>query len=186
MHRTKLTKSLVPSLPREQTLWKPTPGPSGTQWLEDLFRSKQRKFYLISTFNSSELTLPPFVEPSQTNEPPFPGPSPSSKPHEDVPTHEPEPELVPLHPHPQSSLTICPLDPPPSTPTPVPSLEIPPIAPENPTAYSPHSHNEALQEFADMQQTLMIPRAIIHESINQILLEHHLLLHMIPFADATD
>ncbi|MBW0502289.1 hypothetical protein O181_042004 [Austropuccinia psidii MF-1] len=60
-----------------------------------LDRSEQPKFHLISTFNSSELTLPPFVEPSQTNEPPIPGPSPSSKPHEDVPTSEPEPEVAP-------------------------------------------------------------------------------------------
>ncbi|MBW0527084.1 hypothetical protein O181_066799 [Austropuccinia psidii MF-1] len=64
--------SPVPSLPCEQTLRQPIPGPSGTQWSEDLFR-----------------------EPSQTDEPPIPGPSPSSKPHEDVPTHEPEPEVAP-------------------------------------------------------------------------------------------
>ncbi|MBW0533363.1 hypothetical protein O181_073078 [Austropuccinia psidii MF-1] len=63
--------SPVPSLPRKQTPWQPTPGPSGTQWSEDFFR-----------------------EPSQTNEPPIPGPSPSSKPHEDVPTCEPEPEVA--------------------------------------------------------------------------------------------
>ncbi|MBW0478623.1 hypothetical protein O181_018338 [Austropuccinia psidii MF-1] len=75
-------------------LWQPTPGPSGTQWLEDLFRSKQAEFHLISTFNSSELTVPPFVEPSQKDEPPIPGLSPSSKPHEDVPTCEPEPEVA--------------------------------------------------------------------------------------------
>ncbi|MBW0585732.1 hypothetical protein O181_125447, partial [Austropuccinia psidii MF-1] len=30
--------SPVPSVPREQTLWQPTPGPSGTQLLEDSFR----------------------------------------------------------------------------------------------------------------------------------------------------
>ncbi|MBW0548384.1 hypothetical protein O181_088099 [Austropuccinia psidii MF-1] len=61
--------SPVPSLPPQQTLWQLTPGPSGTQWSEDLFRGKQPKFHLISTYNSGELTLPPFVEPSQTNEP---------------------------------------------------------------------------------------------------------------------
>ncbi|MBW0478311.1 hypothetical protein O181_018026 [Austropuccinia psidii MF-1] len=42
--------SPVPSFPCKQTPQQPTPGPSGTQWLEDLFR-----------------------EPSQTNEPPIPG-----------------------------------------------------------------------------------------------------------------
>ncbi|MBW0519887.1 hypothetical protein O181_059602 [Austropuccinia psidii MF-1] len=51
--------SPVPSLPCKQTLQQPTPGPSGTQWSEDLFCGKQPKFHLISTFNSSELTLPP-------------------------------------------------------------------------------------------------------------------------------
>ncbi|MBW0492631.1 hypothetical protein O181_032346 [Austropuccinia psidii MF-1] len=68
---------------------------SGTQWLEDLFCAKQPKFHLISTFDLSELTLPPFVEPAQTNEPPIPGPSTSSKPHEDIPTRDPEPEVAP-------------------------------------------------------------------------------------------
>ncbi|MBW0502860.1 hypothetical protein O181_042575 [Austropuccinia psidii MF-1] len=63
--------SPVPSLPCEQTPRQLTPGPSGTQWLEDLFR-----------------------EPSQTNEPPIPGLSPSSEPHEDIRTHEPEPEVA--------------------------------------------------------------------------------------------
>ncbi|MBW0505097.1 hypothetical protein O181_044812 [Austropuccinia psidii MF-1] len=60
--------SPVPSFPRKKTLRQPTPGLSGTQWLEDLFR-----------------------EPSRTNEPSIPGPSPSSKPHEDVRNREPEP-----------------------------------------------------------------------------------------------
>ncbi|MBW0494254.1 hypothetical protein O181_033969 [Austropuccinia psidii MF-1] len=71
------------------------PGPSGTQWTEHLFHGKKPKFHLISTFDSSELTLPPFVEPSQTNEPPIPVPSLSSEPHKDVPTHEPEHEVAP-------------------------------------------------------------------------------------------
>ncbi|MBW0485053.1 hypothetical protein O181_024768 [Austropuccinia psidii MF-1] len=82
------TKSPIPSLPCQQTPWQLTPGPSGTQWFEP-------KFNLISTFDSSELTLPPFVEPSQTDEPPIPGLSPSSEPHEDVPTREPEPDVAP-------------------------------------------------------------------------------------------
>ncbi|MBW0511542.1 hypothetical protein O181_051257 [Austropuccinia psidii MF-1] len=56
--------SPIPSLPREQTPRQPTPGLSGTQWSEDLFRGKQPEFCLISTFDSSELTVPPFVEPS--------------------------------------------------------------------------------------------------------------------------
>ncbi|MBW0566042.1 hypothetical protein O181_105757 [Austropuccinia psidii MF-1] len=86
--------SPIPSLPCEQTPQQPTPGPSSTQWSEDLFRSKQPKVHLISTFDSSELTLPPFVEPSQTNEPPIPGSSPSSKPHEDLLTRDPEPEVA--------------------------------------------------------------------------------------------
>ncbi|MBW0557423.1 hypothetical protein O181_097138, partial [Austropuccinia psidii MF-1] len=30
--------SPIPSLPREQTPWQPTPGPSGTRWSEELFR----------------------------------------------------------------------------------------------------------------------------------------------------
>ncbi|MBW0530757.1 hypothetical protein O181_070472 [Austropuccinia psidii MF-1] len=56
--------SPIPSLPCEQTWRKPTPGPSGTQWSGDSFHGKQPKFHLLSTFDSSELTLPPFVEPS--------------------------------------------------------------------------------------------------------------------------
>ncbi|MBW0491116.1 hypothetical protein O181_030831 [Austropuccinia psidii MF-1] len=69
--------------------------PHGTQWLEDLFHGKQATFPLqISTFNSSELTPPPFVEPCHPNKPPIPGPSKSSKPHEDIPTCAPEPEVA--------------------------------------------------------------------------------------------
>ncbi|MBW0478773.1 hypothetical protein O181_018488 [Austropuccinia psidii MF-1] len=117
--------------------------------------------------------------------PPIPGPSPSSKPHEDVPTPHPTP------PHSVIIIDDMPIGsppcvPPPSTPTPVPSQEIPPISPENPTSYSPHSHNEALQEFTKLRPTLMIPQAIIYKSINPILLDHRQLLHMIPFVDATN
>ncbi|MBW0488986.1 hypothetical protein O181_028701 [Austropuccinia psidii MF-1] len=153
--------SPVPSLPCEQTLQKPTPGPSGTQWLEDLFR-----------------------ETSQLDEPPIPGPSPSSEPHEDVLTREPEPEVAPTQS--MEEPFACPTPPPAIIiidNTPVGSL--PAIAPKNPTVSSPHSHNEALQEFTDLQSTLMIPQAIDHGSINQILVEHCQLLHMIPFMDAT-
>ncbi|MBW0511021.1 hypothetical protein O181_050736 [Austropuccinia psidii MF-1] len=59
-------------MPREQTPRQPTPGPSGTQWSEDLSH-----------------------KPSQYDEPPIPGPSPSSKPPEDILTSEPEPEVAP-------------------------------------------------------------------------------------------
>ncbi|MBW0476312.1 hypothetical protein O181_016027 [Austropuccinia psidii MF-1] len=44
--------SPVPHMPCEQTLCQPTLGPSGTQWLEDLFHN-----------------------PFEHNEPPIPGPS---------------------------------------------------------------------------------------------------------------
>ncbi|MBW0575707.1 hypothetical protein O181_115422 [Austropuccinia psidii MF-1] len=179
-----LQDSPVCSLPCEQTPWQLTPGLSGTQWSEDLFHSKQPKFHLISTFNSRELTLPPFVEPSQANEPPIPGQSSSSEPHEDVPACEPEPEVAPMQsmeePFGKSQLFLTlpltisslphsiiiiddipvrspPRVPSPSTPTPVPSTVIPPIAPKNPTASSPHSHDEPRQEFTDLQPTLIIP-----------------------------
>ncbi|MBW0523929.1 hypothetical protein O181_063644 [Austropuccinia psidii MF-1] len=66
----------MPNLPHKQTPRQPTPGPSGTQWSEDLFFHKQPKFHLISTLDSSVLTVPPFVEPYQTEEPPIPGTSP--------------------------------------------------------------------------------------------------------------
>ncbi|MBW0478811.1 hypothetical protein O181_018526 [Austropuccinia psidii MF-1] len=89
--------SPVPSLPCEQTPRQPTPSPSCTQWSEDLLRCKQQNIpLLISTIYSSELTLPPFVEPSQPNESPIPGPSQPSKPHEDTSTCEHEPEVVPI------------------------------------------------------------------------------------------
>ncbi|MBW0525005.1 hypothetical protein O181_064720 [Austropuccinia psidii MF-1] len=58
-------------MPHEQTLQQPTPGPGGTQWLEDFS-----------------------CEPSQHNDPPIPGLSPSSEPPEDIPTCEPEPEVA--------------------------------------------------------------------------------------------
>ncbi|MBW0512308.1 hypothetical protein O181_052023 [Austropuccinia psidii MF-1] len=128
--------STIPSWPCKQTPRQPTPGLSGTQWLEDLFHGKQPEFHLVSTFDSSELTVPPFVEPSQTDEPPIPGPSPSSKPHEDILTHEPEPEVAPTQSMeepfacptpPHSVITI--------DHTPVGCL--PPSAPENPGAKLP-------------------------------------------------
>ncbi|MBW0480068.1 hypothetical protein O181_019783 [Austropuccinia psidii MF-1] len=56
---------------------------------------------------------------------------------------------------------------------------------ETPASSSPHSHNEAFQEFANLQLTLMIPQEIVHDSIQVILLENRQFLHMIPFVDAT-
>ncbi|MBW0506237.1 hypothetical protein O181_045952 [Austropuccinia psidii MF-1] len=53
-------------MPCKQTPQQHTPGPSGTQWFEDLSH-----------------------EPSQHNEPPIPGPSPSSEPPEDILTSHP-------------------------------------------------------------------------------------------------
>ncbi|MBW0504306.1 hypothetical protein O181_044021 [Austropuccinia psidii MF-1] len=98
----------------------PTPGPSGTQWSEDLF-----------------------CKPCQHNGPPIPGLSPP----EDVATCEPEPEVAPTQSmeepfaFPATPCSIIILDntpvgsptPPRSTPTP----DLPPIAAKNPTASSP-------------------------------------------------
>ncbi|MBW0485863.1 hypothetical protein O181_025578 [Austropuccinia psidii MF-1] len=93
---TKLN-SPVPCMPCKQTPWQPTPGPSGTQWSEDLFHGKKPPFpFLILPFASSELTLPPIVEPSQHHEPPIPGLSQPSESHEDALAHEPEPEVAPM------------------------------------------------------------------------------------------
>ncbi|MBW0541419.1 hypothetical protein O181_081134 [Austropuccinia psidii MF-1] len=109
-------------------------------------------------------------EPSQHNEPPIPGPSTASEPPEDVPTYEPEPEVALT----QSTEEpfACP-----TTPRSVIIIDNMPVG-------SPHSHNDARQEFTDLRPTLMIPQSIFHESINRILLEHCCLLHMIPSVDA--
>ncbi|MBW0529809.1 hypothetical protein O181_069524 [Austropuccinia psidii MF-1] len=143
----------VPHMPCKQMPWQPTPGLSGTQWLEDLFR-----------------------EPFQHTEAPIQSSKSQVLSHEDISTREPEPELVLLLPTLSLSLMICLLAPP-STPTPALSLEIP-------TASSPHSQDEAQKEFTYLQTTLMIPQANVHDSINQILLEHCRFLHIIPFVDA--
>ncbi|MBW0493512.1 hypothetical protein O181_033227 [Austropuccinia psidii MF-1] len=88
--------STIPSLSNKQSPRQPTPGPSVTQWLEDIFCNKKTPFpFLILTSASRELTLPHFVEPSQHNEPPIPGPSQPSKPHKEALTCGPEPELAP-------------------------------------------------------------------------------------------
>ncbi|MBW0479165.1 hypothetical protein O181_018880 [Austropuccinia psidii MF-1] len=120
---------------------------------------------------------------SVNNEPPILGPSQPSKPQQGALTCEPEPEVAPtqsmeepfgcrsgypcLHNnHRQYTRWLLP-----RRSLPVPS--------------SPHSHDDACQEFTGLQPTLMIPQAIFHDSIQGILLEHHRLLHMIPFVDAT-
>ncbi|MBW0513143.1 hypothetical protein O181_052858 [Austropuccinia psidii MF-1] len=121
--KTKPTKSPqqdfpVPSLPCKQTPRQPTPGPSGTQWSEELF-----------------------CEPSQTKEPPIPGPSSSSQPPEDVPTHEPEPEVAPRQSTEEPFALPCsiiiindtpvgspPPPPPSSSPTPPPSHPVSPLS----------------------------------------------------------
>ncbi|MBW0517068.1 hypothetical protein O181_056783 [Austropuccinia psidii MF-1] len=145
-------------MPREQILRQPTPGPSGTQWLEELF-----------------------------HEPPIPGPSTSSNLPEDVPTCEAEPEVAP------TQFTeepfACPTTPclviiindmPIGSPLPLPlRLRTPPVP------SSSHSYDDACQEFTNLRPTLIIPQAIVQDAINQILLEHCHLLHMIPFVDAT-
>ncbi|MBW0496222.1 hypothetical protein O181_035937 [Austropuccinia psidii MF-1] len=165
-------------MPCKQTLGQPTPDTSGTQWLEDLFQGKQPPFpFLISTFASSELTLPPFVEPSQHDEPPIPGTSQASDSqlpsHENNLTCEPEPEVAPTQSleepcacpsTPRSFIIIN--DTPIGTPTPwcPPVASKNPMVPSLPASSSPHSSNEALQEFNDWSPMLMFPQAIIHES----------------------
>ncbi|MBW0546587.1 hypothetical protein O181_086302 [Austropuccinia psidii MF-1] len=128
-----------------QTLRQPTPGPSGTQWSEDLFRKL-----------------------SQHDEPPIPGPSPSSKPPEDILTREPEPEVAPTQS--MEELFACPAaprliiitddtpigSPPPIPPSPTPppstpTLDLPPIAAKNPNTSSP-------QHQAPLITTVMLTR----------------------------
>ncbi|MBW0469907.1 hypothetical protein O181_009622 [Austropuccinia psidii MF-1] len=152
-------------MPCEQDLQKHTPGPSGTQWLEDLFRSNNQAItFLILTFELSEVTLIPFLETSRHNEPPIPGPYQASysqfPSHESNSTCEPEPEVAPTQsmeetfacsPTPPSFINIdnkpigAPLHFPAFCHSPlVASPEIPPIAPSPPVQSSPHSHDEAL------------------------------------------
>ncbi|MBW0582114.1 hypothetical protein O181_121829 [Austropuccinia psidii MF-1] len=124
----------TPNLPCEQTPRQPTPGPSGTQWSEELFH-----------------------KPSRTKEPPIPGPSPSSQPPEDDTTCEPEPEVAPTqsteepfaHPATPRSIIIIddtPVGSPPPPPTssyptrpPSPSVPPPPIQPRFPSSANPLS-----------------------------------------------
>ncbi|MBW0481231.1 hypothetical protein O181_020946 [Austropuccinia psidii MF-1] len=91
--------SPIPYMPHKQTLWKHTPGLSGIQWSEDLFQVKQQAIiFLIFTFESIGLTLPPFVETPKHNEPPIPGLSQASDSqlpsNEYNSTLEPEPEVA--------------------------------------------------------------------------------------------
>ncbi|MBW0465883.1 hypothetical protein O181_005598 [Austropuccinia psidii MF-1] len=131
--------SPVPRMAREQALRKPTPGPSGTQWLGDLF-----------------------CKPSQHNEPHIPGPSQASEPHEDPLTCEPEPEMDP------TQSTEEPFDPPSLHSYPGSFPRDPSHFPQEPNLLLPpgpsslQSPNEAWQEFTDLQLTLMIPQAIVH------------------------
>ncbi|MBW0467099.1 hypothetical protein O181_006814 [Austropuccinia psidii MF-1] len=154
--------SPVPHTPRKQTPRQPTPGPSGTQCLEDLFCGKKPHLpFLILTFASSELTLPPFVKPSQHNEPPIPGPV-------NPPNHMRMLHLAGLN---LRWLPSCP-----ATPTSIIIIDdtrvgspLPPLLhwflpqrslpapPRTLAPSSPHSHNEAHQEFTDLKPTLMIP-----------------------------
>ncbi|MBW0504915.1 hypothetical protein O181_044630 [Austropuccinia psidii MF-1] len=94
--------------------------------------------------------------PSQHDEPPIPGLSPSSKPPEDVPTCEPEPEVA---------LTQFTEDPFafPATPRSIIIIDNTPIGSLTPPP-SPHSHNDARQEFINLKPTLMIPQGIIQKS----------------------
>ncbi|MBW0527541.1 hypothetical protein O181_067256 [Austropuccinia psidii MF-1] len=137
------------------------------EWMLGPQTGRQEQFWTIKPVPSSINLFtppprPPSNKPSQTDEPSIPGPSPSSKPHEDISTCEPEPEVAltqsmeepfafPTPPH--SIITID------NMPVRYLPLLLPwftPSAPENPTASSPHSHNEARQEFTNLQLTLMI------------------------------
>ncbi|MBW0474340.1 hypothetical protein O181_014055 [Austropuccinia psidii MF-1] len=89
----------------------------------------------------------PSCKPSQQDEPPIPGPGQSSKSqvpsHEEALTPEPEPQVAPM----QSMEEPFAF---PATPRSVIIIDDMPIS-------SPHSHNDAQQEFTNLQLTLMIP-----------------------------
>ncbi|MBW0493302.1 hypothetical protein O181_033017 [Austropuccinia psidii MF-1] len=104
--KTKPSESPIPHLTCEKTMQQPTPGLSSTQWLEDLFHSKQKPIpFFILPFKLSEMTLTLFVETSQHIEPPLHTPTPpipglSKYPASQEPltendsTHESEPEVA--------------------------------------------------------------------------------------------
>ncbi|MBW0519275.1 hypothetical protein O181_058990 [Austropuccinia psidii MF-1] len=111
----------------------------------------------------NELTLPPFVEPSQHNEPPIPGLSPSSEPHEAEPKLSLTPPLTISNSSRYSSLShnhqryTCRLPPPPpSSPIPNPTPPVPSSSTPTPVP-SPNSHNETWKQFTNLQLTVMIP-----------------------------
>ncbi|MBW0488078.1 hypothetical protein O181_027793 [Austropuccinia psidii MF-1] len=126
-------------------------------------------------------------EPSKHDEPPIPGPSSSSEPPEDIPTCEPEPEVAPTQyteePFGNSPLLF------------LYSYQLfltPPLNISSLSCYSalvpprtaPPPPLIPTMTLARNLPTLIIPQAMIHKSINQILWEHCCLLHMIPFMDA--
>ncbi|MBW0588456.1 hypothetical protein O181_128171 [Austropuccinia psidii MF-1] len=158
--------SPVPSLPREQTPWRPTPGPKPSQTKEQPIPGPSPSSQPPEDIPACEPE--PEVAPTQSTEEPF---SKSAL----LFLHSSQLFLTfsltissscrqsPLnHYHQQYARWI---QPPPSHPVPPPPLQprFPPSAPENPNAFSPlvqspsHSHNEARQEFTNLQPTLMIP-----------------------------
>ncbi|MBW0565175.1 hypothetical protein O181_104890 [Austropuccinia psidii MF-1] len=187
MHRAKLTKSLATRLSHSlySVQGNSTATNSRPELSEDLFCGKKQAIpLLILTFDSYELTLPPFVQTSQYNEPLIPGSSQSSKSqlpsHEDALTCEPGLEMAPMKSkedpfgkfptftHPSFQLILLPplhnnhlqytcWLPPGSFP------RDPSHCPENPTTSSPYSHNEAQKEFTNLQLTLLIPQAILNK-----------------------
>ncbi|MBW0550147.1 hypothetical protein O181_089862 [Austropuccinia psidii MF-1] len=174
--------SPIQCIPCKQTLQQPTPGPSGTQWSEDLFH-----------------------KPSQHDEPPIPGPSRSSKPPEDDLTCEPEPEVAPTQfmeepfgksqPHFFNSPLLCPSPACPATPHSVIIIDDTPVRsplPDSATFHSypgsfprspshchqepncllppvpssSYSYNDTPQELTDLRRKLMIPQTNVHKAIN--------------------
>ncbi|MBW0490065.1 hypothetical protein O181_029780 [Austropuccinia psidii MF-1] len=114
-------------------------------------------------------------KPSQQDEPPVCSPTPpipglSQASDSQLPSHEnnstlgPEPEVAPIN---QQSIPFPSPPVPCSEIPPVPSPERPLVTSSSPVHSSPHSHQEALQEFTNFQLTLMIPQTIFHKSINE-------------------
>ncbi|MBW0517930.1 hypothetical protein O181_057645 [Austropuccinia psidii MF-1] len=155
------------------------PADEGWQWQEDI-QTWANCHHVLSPMgfkrqspSGTQWSEELFREPSRTKEPP----SPSFQPPEDKTSREPEPEVAPM----QSTEEPFAF---PATPRSIIIIDDTPIG--SPPVQSPsHSHNDTRQEFTNLRPTLMIPRAIVHKLINQILLEHRRLLHMIPFVDAT-
>ncbi|MBW0485529.1 hypothetical protein O181_025244 [Austropuccinia psidii MF-1] len=126
-----------------------------------------------SSYASRENSVATHSRPEWHLMPPIPGPSQPSEPHEDTLAHGPEPDVAPTQPM-EEPVAL------PATPTSViiidnmPVGSPPPFLPWRslPAPSYPHSHDEACQEFTDLQLTLIIPGAIFHNSIQGILLEH--------------